>query len=297
MHLSPFFPAEPASAPIGEVWFTAEDNLTSIGKPLQSLLAEYPGMLGTGADPKHPSLCPLLVKLLFTSDRLSVQVHPDDEYAAQHHQSLGKTEAWYVMDSQPPGEVAIGFRDPITPERLESSARSGEIEQLLDWRKVSKGDLVFVPAGTVHAIGAGLTICEIQENSDITYRLYDYGRPRELHLKRGKEVSTLTRYTQVSRTVELSPGRTQIADCPYFRIERLAVPAQLRAKGQNDAYLLLVCLEGKGTIADEPFAAGQVWFVPAQARGFVVDGPHSEWLLAYKADEPYAGLSLNSGIL
>ena len=112
--------------------------------------------MGTAALPNYPGVCSLLVKLLFTSSRLSVQVHPHDEYAAKHHQSWGKTEAWYVLESEPPGEVAIGFREAITPERLLDSAISGEIEQLLDWRKVGAGDIVFVPAGTVHAIGAGL---------------------------------------------------------------------------------------------------------------------------------------------
>ncbi len=134
-------------------------------------------------------ICPLLVKLLFTTERLSVQVHPDDEYAEEHHGSLGKTEAWYVLDATPPGEVAVGFRQTLTPDQFNAAVHSGEIENLLDWRKVQAGDIIYVPAGTVHAIGAGVTICEIQENSDITYRLYDYGRPRELHLEHGTKVS------------------------------------------------------------------------------------------------------------
>jgi mannose-6-phosphate isomerase len=290
--LSPFFPAQKAAEPIGEVWFTAEDNLTSLGKPLRSVFEEYPESLGTAADTRYPSLCPLLLKLLFTTGRLSVQVHPSDEYAARHHQSLGKTEAWYVVDSQPPGEVAIGFRESLTRERLKSSALSGEIEQLLDWRKVYKGDLIFVPAGTVHAIGAGLTICEIQENSDITYRLYDYGRARELHLSQGSEVSILTPYTHVAPKVELSPGRTEREHCPYFRIEHLTIPGHMRVEGQNDPYFLLVCLNGVGTIAGAPFAPCQVWFVPAKVKAFVVEGPDSEWLLTYKADSPYEGIRL-----
>jgi mannose-6-phosphate isomerase len=173
--LRPFFP-QPFKAPVGEAWFQCDGD---------------PQSFGTAVDPSHPGICPLLVKLLFTSERLSVQVHPGDEYAERHHSSLGKTEAWYVLDAQPPGEVAVGFRSALTREKFKAAARSGEIERLLDWRKVNAGDVIFTPAGTVHAIGAGLTICEIQQNSDITYRLYDYGRPRELHLERGAEVSHL----------------------------------------------------------------------------------------------------------
>ena len=101
------------------------------------------------------------------------------------NQSLGKTEAWYGVAAEPNADIAVGFKEKITARRMEEAARSGEIETLLDWRPVKAGDAVFVPAGTVHAIGAGVTICEIQQNSDITYRLYDYGRPRELHLEHG----------------------------------------------------------------------------------------------------------------
>jgi mannose-6-phosphate isomerase len=174
--LRPYFLESPRKDRIGEVWFTFEENRTADGQTLRELLSASPEILGTAADPEHPGICPLLVKLLFTTERLSVQVHPEDDYAREHHGSLGKTEAWYVMDAQPPAEVAVGFQKPLTPEQLRETAVSGEIEGLLDWRKVAAGDLIFTPAGTVHAIGAGLTICEIQENSDITYRLYDYAR-------------------------------------------------------------------------------------------------------------------------
>jgi mannose-6-phosphate isomerase len=290
--LSPFFPEKSGGEPIGEAWFTSETNQTTLGKSFRALLEEAPEVLGAGGDPQFPGVCPLLVKILFTTSRLSVQVHPDDEYAAKHHQSLGKTEAWYVMDSQAPGEVAVGFRETISPQRLESSALSGEIEQLLDWKPVTKGDVVYVPAGTVHAIGAGLTICEIQENSDITYRLYDYGRPRELHLEHGKQVSHLSSHHEQARRVTLAPGRTQLVESVYFRIEHLAVTEQMKIAGGNETYLVLVALAGKGRIAGEAFEAGQVWLVPAQTGDFVVDGAGSEWLLTYRAEAAYRGVEL-----
>ena len=285
--LLPYFPDSPSSqtTPIGEVWFTYEDNRTSTGKPLGELLRLYPEILGTAVDPNHPGICPLLVKLLFTTERLSVQVHPDDHYAAQHHRSLGKTEAWYVMESEPPGEVAVGFRQTLTPEKLRESALSGEIESLLDWRKVSKGDVVFTPAGTVHAIGAGLIICEIQENSDITYRLYDYGRPRELHLDHGTTVSDLGPHTYQAECKSLGPGRDELLACDYFRIERLRPQSPLHIAGA-EYYQLLICLSGSGSLNGEPCQAGEAFLLPAKASDTVLDASGSEWILTYTAAQP-----------
>ncbi len=240
--LRPLFPDAPQGRRIGEVWF----------------------------EPKTPH--GLLVKFLFTSERLSVQVHPDDDYARRRHNSLGKTEAWYVLDAQPPGELAVGFREPLTPERLREVAQSGEIEQFLDWRKVSPGDLVFVPAGTVHAIGAGLTVCEIQENSDITYRLYDYGRGRELHLDDGLAVSDRGPHTAQACRVALADGREELLACSHFRIERLRPQASLRFEAAPYDRTL-IC-----TIGTE---AGSAWLIPARDDTFSIDAPSSEWLLAY----------------
>ncbi len=288
--LAPLLAVTPSREPFGEVWFTFQDNETSIGPTLGALLSENPGVLGTAALPDCPALCPLLVKFLFTTSRLSVQVHPDDTYARRHHGTLGKTEAWYVLDSQPPGEVAAGFREEITRDRLRDAALSGDIEQLLDWRKVGAGDTIFVPAGTVHAIGAGLTICEIQENSDITYRLYDYGRPRELHLDDGVQVSKLGSHQHAAKPRPITSWRDQLLECAYFRIERMRVPERLRFAGQNPYYVLLICIEGGGQIDGRPFAPGQVWMVPANAAGFTLEGTNSRWIVTYTADERFDGL-------
>ena len=285
-NLLPYFPdADGDKNRIGEVWFTFEENLTSSGKTLGELLRLCPETLGTAADPQHPGICPLLVKLLFTTERLSVQVHPDDTYAHLHHQCLGKTEAWYVMDSQLPGEVAIGFREPLSAEKLREASLSGEIETLLEWRKVSRGDVVFTPAGTVHAIGAGCTICEIQENSDITYRLYDYGRPRELHLDHGTKVSDLGPHAHTPETKSLGTGREELLACDYFRIEKLA-PKEPIIVGKQPYYLILVCVEGQGTLGDEPAKAGEAFLIPANANEFLIGGAGSEWILTYTAAEP-----------
>jgi mannose-6-phosphate isomerase len=284
--LAPYFPEVQCAKPIGEAWFTFEENQTSFGGTLGELIAAHPEMLGTAADREHPGICPLLVKLLFTTERLSVQVHPDDEYARHRHGCLGKTEAWYVMDAEPGADVAVGFQKALTREQLRNSALSGEIEKLLDWRKVRAGDVIFVPAGTVHAIGAGVTICEIQQNSDITYRLYDYGRPRELHLDHGANVAHLGPYAHRQEPVALADWRDQLAACGYFRIERLRPRGTTTVGASLPHYLLLVCTKGDGTIGDYPYAAGQTWMVPAQTAEFSIAGPGSEWILTYAASEP-----------
>lgn len=284
--LAPYFEEPERGCRIGEVWFTFQENTTPDGRTLGELLLQNPGILGTGADPKHPGVCPLLVKLLFTTERLSVQVHPDDKYAERHHKSLGKTEAWYVLDSQPPGELAVGFKQLLTQRQLKDASKSGEIENLLDWQHVQAGDVIFVPAGTVHAIGAGLTICEIQENSDITYRLYDYGRPRELHLDHGVNVSQLGPHCFPVVPVSIAPWRTQLLECSYFRIERLRPQTRLGFAEGCPYYLLLVCTKGAGVIAGQPFRAGQSWLIPARSEDFNIDGTGSEWILTYAASEP-----------
>ncbi len=241
---------------IGEVWFTFEDNVTSLGPTLKEVITAHPGLLGAAAVPGCLDICPLLVKFLFTTSRLSVQVHPEDDYAHHHHGSLGKTEAWCVLDAEPDAEVATGFREPITPERLRESALSGEIEDLLHWRKVQAGDVIFTPAGTVHAIGSGLTICEIQQNSDITYRLYDYGRPRELHLDHGCKVSRLIRHEHEVKPSSLTTWRDHLVDCRYFRIERLRPQAAIKIS-QTPYYLLLVCIAGREPLPDSRSRRGK----------------------------------------
>jgi mannose-6-phosphate isomerase len=189
---------------------------------------------------------PLLVKFITTFDKLSVQVHPGDDYARRHHNCSGKTEMWHILAAQPGAQIAAGFREPMSKDRLSDAAVSGEILKLLEWHDASAGDTFFIPAGTVHAIGAGLALCEIQQHSDITYRLYDYGRRRELHLDRALEVSCLDRH---------SPRRNGAVACDYFLVQRRSV--------NNRANLglsqLLIVIEGEGSMEDQPVRAGEVW--------------------------------------
>jgi mannose-6-phosphate isomerase len=275
------------------VWFTFEENATSLGISLGELLRKHPEVLGSAADPRHPGVCPLLLKLLFTTERLSVQVHPDDEYAERQHSSPGKTEAWYVVDAEPKAEVAVGFREPLSPERLKQSAETGEIERLLAWHQVNTGDVVFVPAGTVHAIGAGVTICEVQENSDITYRLYDYGRPRELHLEQGMAVSNLEPYRWEPNARQIGDGRELLTECKYFRMERLRPKRGVMLQAELPYYLLLICVHGEGMLEGSAFSPGQAWFVPAGGEQFTIKGAGSEWILTYTAEEPLTKIGID----
>jgi mannose-6-phosphate isomerase len=221
------------------------------------------------------------------SSRLSVQVHPEDDYAQKHHKSLGKTEAWYVVDAEPGATVALGFREEIAPDRFRTAAQSGEIEELLDWKPVQPGDVIFVPAGTVHAIGTGLTVCEIQQNSDITYRLYDYGRPRELHLDHGCAVSDLGPYVHHFSRRELGANRICVAECDYFRIEHLSQTGKtMEVAASLPHYCLLIPIRGTGTIAGRPFSKAQVWFLPAGGDAVRIESNSAEYLLTYVGTEP-----------
>ena len=210
---------------------------------------------------------PLLVKFVFTSEKLSVQVHPNDAFARTHENSLGKTEMWYVLRADPGAQIAMGFREPIARERLTESALSGKIERLLHWVNVKPGDAFFIPAGTVHAIGGGLALCEVQQHSDITYRLYDYGRPRELHLEKAVQVASLDPH-------DANPLSLPI-NCPYFHTELARIEALLEYPPPCEDFHLLVFLNGSGTIADQTFQEGETWLVPKGADLFsiVPDGP------------------------
>lgn len=159
---------------------------------------------------------PLLVKWLFTSEKLSVQVHPSDEIARHNGLSSGKEECWFIVDAAPDALLGIGTKRPLDDNELRSLSVSGEIEDVIDWKPVKTGDYFYIPAGTVHAIGAGVTLIEVQQNADITYRLYDYGRPRELHLDQAIEAANARPYDDVRCGNILGGGTQKIASSPYF---------------------------------------------------------------------------------
>lgn len=224
--------------------------------------------------PEEPRL---LVKFLFTSEKLSVQVHPPDSLDAGKT-IPGKTEMWHVLRAAPGACVALGFERSLDIAQARAAALSGEIEGLLRWVPAQPGDTFFVPAGTVHAIGPGLALCEIQQFSDVTYRLYDYGRPRDLHLDAALGVADLGTHPGASPPVDLGNGRRLLAECPYFRAESIDADGELTWPGSPTTELL-VCLEGGGRFGEETFAPGQVWVAPQGGDAFVIRPESSVRLL------------------
>jgi mannose-6-phosphate isomerase len=224
--LLPWFPD--SETPIGEVWYLADRDL------------------------------PLLVKLIFTTERLSVQVHPEDGEAG----ARGKTEMWYILEADPGASIALGFREPITRDRLREGARTGEIERLLKWFPVAAGETYFTPAHTVHAIGAGIVLCEIQENSDVTYRLWDYGRPREIHVDQAVPISDLGVHPGAARPRPLGEGRFELVRAKHFVTELVTLPAGAALAPSVEECQLWIVLEGDGTFGGEAFRRGEVWLFP-----------------------------------
>ena len=250
------------------------DDVKESGDPVGEIWFELPG----GGDPV------LLVKYLFTSEKLSIQVHPDDAAAQAHGYPRGKDEAWVVLAADPHATIAIGTREVMSREALRAAALDGSIEDAMRWWTVKANDVFYSPAGTVHAIGPGLTLVEVQQNVDLTYRLYDYGRPRELHLDDGIAVSDPVPYVAPHVPYEASPGRLILADGPAFVLERwtMGVTGTLRAAAGRPIWL--VPLAGSGTIDGGAFEAGGVWFVPDEAELAIGEG--SDVLVAY----PEAGI-------
>lgn len=171
---------------------------------------------------EHPELqdLPLLVKYIFTSEKLSVQVHPNDDQARERGLPRGKNECWYILDAEEGATLGLGLKSEVSADELRASAIDGSIEERMDWRPVTPGDFFYVPAGTVHAIGAGIMLLEVQQNSDVTYRLYDYGRPRELHLDDGIAVSQGTPYSRFWSRLAGEPMDVVLHNGPYFCLVR-----------------------------------------------------------------------------
>ena len=174
--------------PIGEVWLTGDECRVSNGPLAGQKLADVTKRFGRellGDAASDASRFPLLLKMIFPKEKLSVQVHPDDEAARAKGQSCGKTECWYVLAAEPGAQVAIGFKGDVSREQAEKAIAENHLEEMLNWVNVRPGEMIYVAAGTVHAIGPGVILVETQQNSDTTYRLYDYGRGRELHISEG----------------------------------------------------------------------------------------------------------------
>lgn len=249
----------PGGAKVGEVWFEAPNG-------------EQPD---------------LLVKYLFTSEKLSIQVHPNDEEAQARGYPRGKDEAWLILAAEPHATIAIGTQQVMEKEELKARALDGTIVEWMDWKPVKPGDTFYSPAGTVHAIGAGLTLIEVQQNVDLTYRLYDYGSDRELHLEDGIAVSHPVPYVAPFVPREIWPGGTVLAEGPKFVMERWEKAGAGTLKG-GATRLWLIPVTGGGTLEGERIEAGGVWMVDGDAALTLDEG--SDMLVAYSGATLIDGL-------
>lgn len=253
----------------------------------QTLAEAWPAMPPewAGTDVARDPIFPLLIKFIFTEEKLSVQVHPDDTYAAENDRAAGgrgKTEMWYALRAHPGAEVMVGLRPQITRESFRAAIANGTAESCLQHVSVREGDAVFVPAGTAHTIGPRLVLCEIQQHSDLTYRVYDYdrrdaqGRARELHIEKALAVM---RFGQQrggkAEPVTLQTGaltKTFISACRYFATEKWVFSGTIEAESTRARFDLAMVLQGEGRFdfGDEPLEYGpaQAWLLPAALGRF-----------------------------
>jgi mannose-6-phosphate isomerase len=213
---------------------------------------------------------PLLIKVLLPKEKLSVQVHPNDVEAAAMGLPRGKTECWYVLEAEAGAEVAVGFREAIAPKEIAAAIADGTLEDKLRYLPVTAGDMVFVDAGTVHAIGPGMVVLETQQYSDVTYRLYDYGRPRELHVKAGLAVSKTETAAGLVAPVAMD-GFVRLVSSEYFAVDRFAVAGEV-ALGFAGELQILVALGAGLSVGDVALPPGFAVVLPAEGFSYVVRG-------------------------
>ncbi|WP_373218830.1 type I phosphomannose isomerase catalytic subunit [Ruminococcus sp. 5_1_39BFAA] len=272
--------------PLAETWECSvhPDGLSRIqsgthkGKALAEVLEQHPEYLGTKVSNNE---LPILVKFIDAKKDLSVQVHPDDEYAREHEGDNGKTEMWYVIDAEEGASLIYGFKHKVTKEILRKAVETGTLDKHLQKVEVHKGDIYYVPAGTVHGIGAGILVAEIQESSNVTYRVYDYdrvdksGNKRELHFDKAVQVMNMdiaSGVNQKPRMVKYYPGcsRELLCRCKYFEAERIQVTKGFSFSVLDSSFQVLMCLDGYGQVetidADSKpmrFSKGETLFLPA----------------------------------
>jgi mannose-6-phosphate isomerase len=290
--------AQLPDGPVGESWSMGNDNhvvngpLT--GQTLGALIAGNPhGMLGSVVLASGRQDLPLLFKILDANDLLSIQVHPDDPYARNVEKvDFGKTEAWYVIDAQPGAYVIHGFSRPVTPDEVRAGLADGSIVNLLRKVPLQAGETFLVPAGTVHAIGGGLLLGEIQENSDTTYRLYDWGRPRELHIDKSLAVMQPGPPgfgPSKGLKVDVKGGAiTYLCACRYFAYQLVAVQGGIELDTLGHSFHVLFCQAGEGVVRYSggavPVSAGQALFIPSAVRDYEIESTDARVLCSFVPD-------------
>lgn len=286
--LRPWFDFQTTGEPIGEVWLTGEMCIAETGPyaghSLKAITAEHTEeLLGEAAAAGE---FPLLVKVLFPKEKLSVQVHPDDALAQSYGFPRGKTECWYALDAADGASVALGLKEGTTPEQVRRAIEDATLEKYLKWLPVQAGDMIYVDAGTVHAIGPGAVLLETQQTSDLTYRMYDYGRGRELHVEKSMQASRMT-----TRAGKVPPvredGHTVLIREHYFEMERwpLAVGEAPAALGGASARVrMLFCKSGELRLSGEGFESfevkrNQLAVIPAKVASKIASIDTSEAIL------------------
>jgi mannose-6-phosphate isomerase len=295
--LAPLFPEKTNLAePIGEAWLTGVDCKIANGQFAGKTLGEaWPNMTIGWKGSKFQSEAdfPLLLKFIFPKDKLSIQVHPDDAYAAEHERAAGgrgKTEMWYIVSAEPGARLLAGLRPGTTKEAFCAALANNTLEEIFQSYDVQRGDTFFIPAGTPHTIGPNMIVCEVQEYSDLTYRVYDYGRAdasgksRELHVKKALDVisfdsATVAKAATHATVIRGSKIWEQLIDCKYFSATKFMVDERMHLKGlePSEQFKVWVFLEGNGKIAwtsvehfgksyggEFAYKQGDCWFLPAE---------------------------------
>jgi mannose-6-phosphate isomerase len=267
--LRPWSDIDGSNDPVGELWFQRTDRSATI-----------------------PAL---LLKLLFTSAPLSIQVHPDDAFARTIGLPNGKTEAWYILSATPDARVGLGLKLHLAPAELRAAIRNGSIASLVDWHSVKKGDIIFVPAGTIHAIGAGIVLAEIQQHSDVTFRLFDYGRQRELHEDSAVAVSDAGPIQAQAGPRRLTAVRTALVSSPHFFLERIDLPANSNWSLDATRETWILPIEGHARIGLTNMTVGDAVFAEADRAAIDVGPDGMSALLAYPGPDPVVALLEESG--
>lgn len=283
--------------PVAEGWMLAchKDGMNTIdggeydGKTLESVIKEGGKSKIAGTNSEKFPYFPVLIKLIDAKDNLSVQVHPDNEYAARVEHEFGKTEMWYVLDAAPGATLIYGFKNKIGKEEFKQAIESNTLLDVLNVVEVKKGDMFFIEAGTVHAIGKGALIAEIQQNSNSTYRVYDYGRlgkdgkPRELHIQKAIDVSKTepAKYgtKPFGKKEEISGGtRQMLTECPLFSVYNYELCGKVEINANEESFNHILVVDGSGKIGGREFKKGDSFFVPANYGNYEIDG-NGEFIL------------------
>jgi mannose-6-phosphate isomerase len=279
--LAPWYDRVADIEPLGEVWLTGDDCLIEggphRGQTLGSLFEQASSaLLGPVA---ASAGSPLLIKMIFARGKLSVQVHPDDKMAQKYGEPRGKSECWYALAAEPGAHVAVGFKPGVTLDQVKAAIHDGTLEASLNALPVETGDMIYVEAGTVHAIWPGSVLLETQQNSDTTYRMYDYGRPREMHIEKALEALRLVTGAGKVQPTELA-DRTVLINVENFRVERLKVAGSRLGKTLPDevepqGLSYLFAAEGAGRVIGPDFdpvelPARGIVAIPASSPSFVV---------------------------